>query len=64
MGLMISYNNNELVLKGDKLDLIELSNYVRDVALKEENNHMHIDELTLIDKKSTIKNLIIEKKDK
>ena len=62
--MKISYESDELLLKGDKQELLELSNYVKEVALKDGDNHIHIDDLTLIDKDSSIKNLIIEKKEK
>ena len=61
--MKINYENNDIIITGDKLDLLELSNYIKELALKEES-HIHIDDLTLIDKESIIKNLIIEKKDK
>ena len=62
LGLKISLDNNELLIKGSKLDLIELADYINSVALSEkEKDHLHIDDLTLIDSNSSIKNLIIEK---
>ena len=61
-GLNISFNDNEVAIKGDKTYLIELANYIVDIALSDnEKDHIHIDELTLIDKDSEIKNIIIEK---
>ena len=61
-GLNISFNDNEVVIKGDKTYLIELANYIVNIALSDnEKDHIHIDELTLIDKDSEIKNIIIEK---
>ena len=61
-GLNISFNDNEVAIKGDKTYLIELANYIVNIALSDnEKDHIHIDELTLIDKDSEIKNIIIEK---
>ena len=62
MGIKINLNDNELIIKGSKLDLIELSDYIKRIALSNnENDHIHLDELTLINKDSLINNLIIEK---
>lgn len=61
-GLKISFENDELLIKGKKEDLKELSDYILDiVSSKEENNHIHLDDLTIIDDESNIKNIIIEK---
>lgn len=61
-GLNISFNDNEVAIKGDKTYLIELANYIVNIALSDnEKDHIHLDELTLIDKGSEIKNIIIEK---
>lgn len=61
-GITISLDNNELVIKGSKLDLIDLANYIVNLALSNNNrDHIHIDDLTLIDKDSKINSLIIEK---
>lgn len=60
--IKIILEDKELLIKGDKDDLIELANYIKKVALSNYNSdHLHLDELTLIDEKSIIKNLIIEK---
>ena len=62
VGIIITKNKNEIVIKGSRIDLVELADYILDVALSESNNdHIHIDDLTLINKNSNIKNLIIEK---
>ena len=63
MGLLISYND-ELLIKGNKLDLLELSDYIKKVALSDNNqDHIHLDELTIVNNNSDIKKLIIEKDD-
>ena len=60
-GLFIS-NDGELVIKGSKIDLIELANYIVNVALSDyDRDHLHLDDLTLLSKDSEIKNIIIEK---
>ena len=61
--MKINYDNNILIIKGDKEDLLELSSYIKKVANDKNNSHMHIDDLTLIDKESSIKELIIEKEE-
>lgn len=61
-GLNISVNDNEVTIKGDKNDLVDLANYILNVALSDkEKDHIHLDELTLVDDNSDITNLIIEK---
>lgn len=61
-GINIKLEDNELLIKGNKEDLLELAEYINKVATSNENiDHIHLDELTLIDKNSVIKNLIIEK---
>lgn len=63
MGLLISYDD-ELLIKGNKSDLLELSDYIKKVALSDNNqDHIHLDDLTIINNNSNIKNLIIEKDD-
>ncbi len=60
--IKIILENKELLIKGDKDDLQELSDYIKKVALSNYNSdHLHLDELTLISNDSPIKNLIIEK---
>ena len=64
MGLLISYENDEIVIKGNKIDLEELSDYIKKIALSNYNiNHIHLDNLTIVNDNSNIKNLIIEKDD-
>lgn len=61
-GLLINENNNEVLIKGKKEDLEELANYILKVAnSNQKNDHLHLDELTIISDNSDIKNLIIEK---
>lgn len=63
-GLEISLNDNkELIIKGTREDFIELSDLLVSLAIsKNNNNHFHIDELTLIDDNSSIKEIIVENK--
>lgn len=64
-GIIIHIENEELVIKGNKLDLIELADYIISVALSEEEiSHIHLDELTIINNSSNIKSMIIEKDQK
>ena len=61
-GINISLLDKELLIKGSKLELIELANYILNIALSNnDRDHIHLDDLTLIDKDSNIKSLIIEK---
>ena len=54
--------NNEIIIKGSKEELEELIEYIKKVTESSlDKDHIHIDDLTLIDKNSAIKNLIIEK---
>ena len=63
-GLEISLNDNkELIIKGTTEDFIELSDLLVSLAISKNNdNHFHIDELTLIDDNSSIKEIIVENK--
>ena len=64
-GIEIENNNNEIIIKGDKNSLLELADYIISVSLSNTSNaHVHLDELTIINEKSNIKNLIIEKIEK
>lgn len=54
--------NNEIIIKGSKEELEELIEYIKKVTESSlDKDHIHIDDLTLINKNSAIKNLIIEK---
>ena len=55
---------NELLIRGKKEDLLELSDYIKEVATSEnKNDHIHLDNLTIINSNSKIKELIIEKEE-
>ena len=61
-GINISASDNEVLIKGSKVDLVELADYIINIAVSDNDiDHIHIDNLTLINKNSTINNLIIEK---
>ena len=61
-GIDINIIDNELIVKGDKEDLLELANYINKVANSSlEKDHLHLDNLTIINNNSKIKELIIEK---
>ena len=63
-GISINSYENELVIKGSKLDLIELADYIVSVAVSDNNSdHIHIDNLSLLNNESNIKDLVIEKGD-
>lgn len=61
-GITLSFNQDDLVIKGNKEDLEELAKYLLQVASSiNSKDHLHLDTLTLISKNSEIKELIIEK---
>ena len=61
-GIIIKNENNIITIDGSQRDLIELADIIVNLAISKENkNHIHIDDLTLISTKSEIKEIIIEK---
>lgn len=63
-GLRIKLDGEDLVIKGSSNDLLELANYLINMALSNiKGNHLHIDYLTLLSSSSEIKSMIIEKKE-
>lgn len=65
LGICLSCHDGEVVVKGSQLDLIELADLLVSLALSENgNDHLHVDDLTLISNDSELKNLIIEKESK
>ena len=54
--------DKEVLIKGNKEDLLELSKQINEIATSD-NNHIHLDELTIISSNSPIKELIIEKEE-
>lgn len=61
-GINISCDNNEVLISGSSYDLVELASYLVDVSLSSDNDHIHLDNLTIVSDKSSVKNIIIEKK--
>ena len=59
-GLTIKKESNTLLIKGSKRDLIELADILVNLS-KEQTSHIHIDNLTLLNKKSDFSEIIIEK---
>ena len=56
--------DKEVLIKGNKEDLLELSKQIKEIATSENtNDHIHLDELTIISSNSPIKELIIEKEE-
>ncbi len=61
-GIDLNLAGDELLIKGSKGDLLELANYIINIALSKNNNdHIHLDGSTIIDEDSSIKKIIIEK---
>ena len=64
-GITITLSDNEVLIKGNKEELLELAEYITNVANSENSNdHIHLDDLTIMDSNSQISELIIEKEDK
>lgn len=63
-GLLFQMKNNELIISGSSMDLIELADLLVSLALSGENKgqHWHIDNMTLLDENSEISELILKKK--
>ena len=62
-GIEVKFHDKEIIIKGNQSDLLELSNYIKKIADEKGNNHIHLDELTLLSTNSNIKELIIEKEE-
>lgn len=61
-GLLIKIDGEDLFIKGTSNDLLELANYIINVAISNvKGSHLHIDDLTLVSSSSEIKSMIIEK---
>ena len=51
-----------MLIKGSSRDLIELADLLTNLALeKNKDGHIHIDDLTLLNKESSVSEIIIEK---
>ena len=59
--LLLKVDSKSILIKGNSRDLVELADVLVNVAKSKDNNHIHLDELTLIDKNSDITEVIIEK---
>ena len=58
----IKNDSKTIQIIGSSRDLIELADHLVNVAIsKNKNEHIHIDDLTLINKESDYKEIIIEK---
>ena len=61
-GLKLSLNSNELVIRGNDRTLIEFADYIVSIAISnKKNDHLHLDNLTLVDDNSEIQSIVIEK---
>ena len=59
----LSIKNDILLIEGSSRDLIELADLLTSLALeKNEGAHIHIDDLSLLNKESSFSEIIIEKK--
>ena len=57
-GLIINQDSNTIIIKGSSKDLVELADLIVHVA--KNKTHIHVDDLTIINKDSNIKEIIIE----
>lgn len=60
-GITLKEINNELVISGSSKDLIELADYLVNLAISPNEEHLHLDDLTLLNKESNPQSIIIEK---
>ena len=60
-GLKVKIESKTLLITGDSRDLTEFADLLVNVAKNKEENHIHIDNLTLLDKTSDVNEIIIEK---
>ena len=60
-GLLINVDSNNLIIKGKSRDLVELADILVSLSKSKDNNHIHLDNLTLVNNNSLIKEIIIEK---
>ena len=62
-GIQIESQNDEIVISGKQIDLLELASYLISIALSnQDQDHIHLDDLSLISEGSQIRSLILEKK--
>ena len=59
--LLLKIDSKTLLVKGNSRDLVELADVLVSVAKNKENTHVHLDDLTLINNNSDIKEIVIEK---
>lgn len=63
-GLLVKKNSNSLVITGDSTDLQELNRLISTlIENNNKNNHIHIDDLTILNNDSDFNEIIIEKND-
>ena len=63
-GLLVKKNSNSLVITGDSTDLQELNGLISTlIESNNKNNHIHIDDLTILNNDSDFNEIIIEKND-
>ena len=60
-GLRIKNNENSLLINGNSRDLVYLADILVNIAMENNKSHIHIDDLTFLDKASDYKEVIIEK---
>ena len=61
-GINIEIEEKELIIRGNQSSFLELAEYIISLATSNQKvDHLHLDDLTLINKNSKIKDLIFEK---
>ena len=62
-GLIVKFDSKSLLVMGNSRDLVELADLLVNIASSKENSHIHVDDLTLLNKNSDVSEIIIEKKE-
>ncbi len=62
-GLMLKLDSKSIIVMGNSRDLVEFADLLVNVARSKENSHIHVDDLTLLNKNSDISEIIVEKKE-
>ena len=60
-GLLLKMDSKNLIIQGNSRDLVELADVLISISKSDGNNHVHLDDLTLINKDSSISEIIIDK---
>ena len=59
----MKFDSKSLLVMGNSRDLVSFADLLVNIASSKENSHVHIDDLTLLNKDSDISEIVIEKKE-